>query len=389
MHPTNIFRLMKYTALLCAIPVVADAIPQYQIHNLGTFGGTQSIGYGVNDQGSVAGFTRVTLNNASRGFISHQGGSLIDIGSIGGVESVARDINNQGLLTGRSRNAQGRYHAFAGNPASGLSDLGTLGGSHSQGNAINDNGQVAGYSNISGDAYYHAFVGAAGGGLTDLGTLGGSTSYAWDINDNGDAVGYAFTSGNAASHAFIGNATEGLTDLGTLGGSHSYAFGVNNNARVTGYSYLANSSTARAFIGDATGGLISIGSLNGQSSIGRGINDSDRIVGRSLSSTGANHAFVWDPIDGMFDLNDLVSDLTGWTRLTDAWDISNSGYITGYGDIVNGQQRAFLLEPIADNANGNVPEPLTLALFGLGLLGVASHRRHQQRKTSGGAIRSC
>ncbi len=77
----------------------------------------------------------------------------------------------------------------------------------------------------------------------------------------------------------------------------------------------------------------------------------------------AIHAFLWDSVDSLFDLNDLVVDLTGWDYLEHAFSISDTGFITGYGITTNGETHAFLLTP----ESPQLPEPTSIALLGLGL----------------------
>lgn len=98
-----------------------------------------------------------------------------------------------------------------------------------------------------------------------------------------------------------------------------------------------------------------------------GGNDGGQVVGHSLTDTGS-HAFIWDELAGMSDLNDLIDPSSGWT-LTGALAINNSGQIVANGD--NGTlERAFLLTPIASIASVPLPAGLQLLLAGLGALRV-------------------
>jgi len=61
--------------------------------------------------------------------------------------------------------------------------------------------------------------------------------------------------------------------------------------------------------------------------------------------------------------------------MLDAFDINNSGQIVGFG-WYNGAMHGFLLTPVTTD----VPEPMTISLFGIGLFGIGALRRRTQRR---------
>lgn len=71
-------------------------------------------------------------------------------------------------------------------------------------------------------------------------------------------------------------------------------------------------------------------------------------------------------------LNALIDPLSGWV-LTSGNGINDSGQITGRG-LLNGQERAFLMTP--------VPEPSSIALAAIALVGLATLRWHRPRAPS-------
>jgi probable HAF family extracellular repeat protein len=73
-----------------------------------------------------------------------------------------------------------------------------------------------------------------------------------------------------------------------------------------------------------------------------GVNDDDVVVGTSNVTGGAYHAFIWDEINGLRDLNDLIDAGSGWT-LTRATDINNDGLISGWGTNGSGDVRGYIL----------------------------------------------
>jgi probable HAF family extracellular repeat protein len=117
-----------------------------------------------------------------------------------------------------------------------------------------------------------------------------------------------------------------------------------------------------------------LGTLRGTTSLGRGINNAGQVVGSSRLANGQERAFLYS--GGMMsDLNSLIDPLSGWS-LRLAYDINNSGQITGLGDI-GGQSRAFLLTPLASPPVGGVPEPASWAMLiaDFGLVGAMQRRR--------------
>src|SRR4051812_30425057 len=141
------------------------------MYNLGTLGGTNSHGYSLNATGQVTGDSDLTGDATSHAFLwkpatpNGTSGTMNDLGSLGGTESIGSAINATGQVSGSSlTTGNATYHAFVWKPSTPngttgtVHDLLTLGGSESFGGAINASGQVAGFSNTSGNAAYHAYL---------------------------------------------------------------------------------------------------------------------------------------------------------------------------------------------------------------------------------------
>jgi probable HAF family extracellular repeat protein len=115
---------------------------------------------------------------------------MIDLGTLGGFESFGYGINNLGQVTGAADLPGGQEHAFLYSNGQ-MADLGTLGGFSSSGSGINNLGQVTGgFETVPG--VYHAFF-YSNGRMIDLNNvidpaLGVTLSAALDINDKGQIV---------------------------------------------------------------------------------------------------------------------------------------------------------------------------------------------------------
>lgn len=119
-----------------------------------------------------------------------------DLGTLGGTGSVGNGINASGQVTGTSSLAgDAQSHAFLYSNGT-MVDLGTLGGtSYSFGYGINASGQVVGSSQspVYTSALYHAFI-YSDGAMTDLNSLvqngfGWTLTEALAINDAGQITG--------------------------------------------------------------------------------------------------------------------------------------------------------------------------------------------------------
>ena len=226
---------------------------------LGTLGGNASAASSVNNIGQVVGGAANRVEDAFAGaFYNYsplwfqpstethaflwQAGFIRDLGTLGGTDSVGSVINQTGKVAGSSftdtnvneTTGMPTMHPFLWEGGA-MKDLGSLGGTVAAATFLNDNGQVIGYSNLAGDAIYHPFLWNSKG-MSDLGTLGGNNGEAIWINNAGQLVGRADLPGSQAHHAFLWQNGE-MTDLGTVDGDPcSTAYGVNSLGQVVGDS---------------------------------------------------------------------------------------------------------------------------------------------------------
>ena len=371
MRTSSTWRLAWVAALLSlswGLPSAAD----YRLVDLGSLPTTGSpVISGGNADGAVVG--TISMPGGRRAF-SHGGASVTLPGDA--VSSNGLGINGKGDVTG-SFVSQGGGASHAYRTVMGtFQDLGTLQGGSAVGTAIDDAGDVVGYGFVA-NVGQRAFRALRGGSLTVIDPLaGGSANSASGINSAGTVVGTSDI-GYQVNHAFVTDVNGRAVDLLALHANSgfvgsTYATGINETGAVIGYgsygldahAFLALPNTS-ASLDPAASPLIDLG-VTGSASSSRalGLNNRNQVVGTLGYAGGTTHAFVWDPILGMIDLNTVLTPLEqqSWT-LSKAFSIGDLGQIGGIG-YLNGQLHAFTLVPAT--IPSTVPEPPAWAMTGLG-----------------------
>ncbi len=222
----------------------------YAVSDLGILtdlpGRTEATVGGINSSG------KVVCNSVANGAYAAMlyGGVWTNLGTLGGADSFGYGVNDSVRVVGNSTSAAGLTRAFLWTPGGTdgvpanpqMKDLGTLGGPSSKAFAINNSGQVAGYAETSRNDY-RAFR-YSGGTMNDIGALLENrlpNSYGYSINDAGHVAGEARDSQwnlNSMS-AFLYNGATAVT-LGTLpGGQYASALALNDADQAVGYSDTA------------------------------------------------------------------------------------------------------------------------------------------------------
>jgi probable HAF family extracellular repeat protein len=332
----------------------ASAAVEYTVTNLGTFGGSNSLAYALNNAGSVVGVARTTPGDVLQAFRTDAAGLIQPVAPLApGSHSVARAVNDGGQVAGHLNN-----RAFRADASGMMTSLGGLDGVESGAYGMNGLGQVVGYIGYPApteddNTTTRAFRTDAVGVMTKMGTLGGVNSWALGINDAGLIVGYA-DDARGRQRAFRTDAAGVLHDLGTLGGPSGRARAINAAGQTVGNADTAAGSS-HAFRTDTAGLLYDLGTLGGGDSTAIAINDLGAVVGTSAVPGGVTPAnpfgytpFVYDDARGMRDLNELIAADSGWF-LVEVAGINDRGQIAGYG-VINNQTRAFLLTPVPEPA---------------------------------------
>jgi probable HAF family extracellular repeat protein len=169
------------------------------MQDLGTLGGRDAQALLINQRGQILGHSYTGSNEspfclyplATDSFLWDRKNGMVNLGTLGGTCTLGFDLNQKGQVVGVS-NLQGDQaeHAFLWSDGV-LNDLGgSLGGSFTGTSALNERGEAAGYAYFPDDVTFHAVLWRRIGEMTDLGVLGGDQcSFATAINDKGVIAG--------------------------------------------------------------------------------------------------------------------------------------------------------------------------------------------------------
>jgi len=87
--------------------------------------------------------------------------------------------------------------------------------------------------------------------------------------------------------------------------------------------------------------IIDLGTLGGRSSSANAINDVGQVVGWAGTADGLDHAFLWDPINGMIDLGTIPGHIYSFASA-----INDYGVVVGSSDPYGDQPYPFIWDPV-------------------------------------------
>ncbi len=332
----------KFVPAFAAICFLAIVTPKataggYTIQDLGTLGGSTSYVSGINEYGQASGWADTTGNVAVQSFF-YSNNTMTNIGTAV-ASSYSAGINDSGCVVGYCYDASSVLHGFLYFNGQTVM-LDSYGIQRAYANAINDAGTIVGTYQPS--SKLKAFI-YTNGTITSIGTY--TSSQAVDINALGHVAGYAKTGTSTRYIAYVYK--DGIaTDIGCLtGGVASIAYAINNRDDVVGNS-MTSSGANTAFL-YSNNNLTSIPGL-GTRSGANDINDEGHVVGSFLASNGEYHGYIYANGQSQ-DLNNLISQSGSW-MVASAKSINNRGQIGGNGVLTsNGTTctHAILMTPTA------------------------------------------
>jgi probable HAF family extracellular repeat protein len=386
-------------------------MPNYDVQELGSLGGTFSAGASINNIGWVAGNSAVASGDLHAALWRF--GSITDLGTFGGPgtnSAVLWPVKNElGAISGIAETDElnplneiwscGFFFTQSRHNCAGFvwengskRALPTLGGYNSFATGTNNRRQTVGWaettvhdSSCVAPQVLQFLAVIWGPGEDDVQALpplpGDHASSATAINDDGQVVGISGDCDRAfgrfsAKHSVLWENGVPI-DIGDLGGvAWNTPMAMNRKGDIVGF---ANRSAAdggafrpRAFLSTKPGRIVDLGALGDDPySQALGINEDRQVVGVSYSEGFATcRAFLWEQ-GVMTDLSDLAPDYSG--QLCSPNDIDDLGRITGQAvQQATGRSVAFLATPQASRSH----------------VGVASSRAGDAPAASWGRVRN-
>lgn len=217
---------------------MAAGSPTYNYQSLDYPGSSQTIFWGINDFGELAG-QYATNGGVAHAMVYRRGRfELLDPAALGTYFSAAGGPNDMGVTYGAYADAAGIQHGFV-YRGHRLETVDFPGHRNSNVDGINEFGVILGVY-WEADGVFHGIVRHGHGWDTPFDVAGAVDTYPLGLNDLGQSVGYWDTNPAApVPHGFFRDAEGRITMLNVPDATATVAFAINDVGQVAGYYWDA------------------------------------------------------------------------------------------------------------------------------------------------------
>ena len=283
------------------------------ITDLGTLvGGQQSNAFSINNAGQIAGLSYTSqtsgadqqscITNVCHAVLWTGNDAIHDLGALGGANSIAWGINNTGQLAGLAETivpvtgtSQPQQLPVVWQNGTKRALSSPLGGYDAGAQAINDEGIVVGWADLPGDQAEHCGL-WSGTQFVDLGSLGSPYCVAAAINARDQVVGYSSLPNGVDFSGFEWQRGHMSALQPYPGDTESFALGISDQGLILGQSGTFTYVRAVVWHGNSIVDLNTLIPANSgwQLTEAAAMNASGQIVGQGVIN-GQYHAFLLTP----------------------------------------------------------------------------------------------
>ncbi|AIF48685.1 hypothetical protein HY57_16290 [Dyella japonica A8] len=264
----------------------------YSYQTLDYPGSTQTIFWGINDFGEMAG--QFDLNHTTPHAMVYRHGQfeLLDPAMLGTYFSAAGGPNDLGATYGAYADATGTQHGFVlhGHHFETVDFPGHL---NSNVDGYNEFGTILGVY-WDADGAFHGILRRGKNWDTKFDVAGAAETYPLGLNDLNQSVGYWDTNPKApAPHGFFRDANGNITQLDVPGAYATVAFAINDVGQIAGY-YWGTTGPMHSFV-EADGKFVTLDFPGSTGTAVTTINNFGVVSGYYLDAKRQAHGFIATP----------------------------------------------------------------------------------------------